>query len=684
VDAGRLIRGLVGDALPVDLEERVAERSDGNPLFIEELLRTWVSVGALAREATGWRLASPAADVPLPPTVQAIYAGQIDDLPTAARQVARRASVAGRRFPERALDPLEVSDWSDGLETLVLRAFLGSVPPDPLLGPAFAYRHALLRDAGYASLGRAERSSLHARLARWLEEAAGTRHGELAELIATHYASALESAPGLARQIGEGLSRDDARRLAAGWFERAAESALAVAAHDAARTLFRRALDHTDDDEVLDRARRWERLGDATAFAGDMDEGGGALERATALFGSVTNDPSATNGARLEARSGYARATASLGKVWCEQIRFEDAVRLADEALDNMGQTEDAQRGRLLYLRAWATYCFQIVPRVEEDLDLALGIARQTGDRELELEATSLLNGLLGDLGKISRDEVLAREQQVGSLAARLGVWPRACRALRFNGNMLVEDRAEEAVPFFDRAAALAEAHGLMEELAWIDYGRSEVGFVSGDWDGAVESGLRAIELAERNAYHRPIVRTWFVLVAIASMRGRRDLIDRAALWFEAERDRFPPSPYGNFMHGAMNAWFRQAGFDTPRFRHRPTCCRCSTKHWDCPAPSPRWRRSVRPGPRSGRRRMPPRSWTAWHGQWVIRSARRSGQAPKRWPAQDSSGRPMRGRGLWRSQPGGHSRTTGAAARPCGSGSAFASSNRSQRPLRRS
>ena len=59
---------------------------------------------------------------------------------------------------------------------------------EPVVGDAFAYRHALLRDAGYASLARAERARLHARLARWLEGAAGDRSDEVAEAIAGHYA----------------------------------------------------------------------------------------------------------------------------------------------------------------------------------------------------------------------------------------------------------------------------------------------------------------------------------------------------------------------------------------------------------------------------------------------------------------------------------------------------------------
>jgi tetratricopeptide (TPR) repeat protein len=542
----------------------VAKRSDGNPLFIEELLRTWISVGTLTGEGEGWRLADPASEVPLPATVQAIYAGQIDDLPPAARQVARRASVAGRRFPERALEPLEIEKPGEAVETLVRRALLAPVPPDPLLGPAFAYRHALLRDAGYASMAKAERSRLHARLAGWLEQAAGARHGEVAELIATHYASALESAPALAREVAEGLDREAVGGLAARWFERAAEAALAVAAHDAARTLLRRALDFTADDAGGDRARLYRRLGDATAFAGDMDEGAAALKQAADLYAGVMADPIANEQRRAEARAGHAQAIAALGNVWCEQLAFREASSLADEALARIGESQDPATGRLLYLRAWATYCFQVTPSVRDDLERALAIANATNDRELELDSSALLTGTLGDLGEITRPELIDRQAQITALASDLGMWPRVPRELRMQAGMLIEDRASEARPLLERAAEIALAHGLTEDVAWIDYARSELGFVSGDWDAALEAGLRAIELGERNAYHRPVVRTWFVVVAIASARGGRDVVERAHRWFDASRDKFPPSPYAKLMHGAMDGWFGDWGLAVP------------------------------------------------------------------------------------------------------------------------
>jgi class 3 adenylate cyclase/tetratricopeptide (TPR) repeat protein len=542
-DAGDLVKALVGDVLPEGLVATIAARSDGNPLFIEELLRTWISVGTLApAEGGGWRLTASADDVPLPATVQAIYSAQIDDLPPQARLAARRGAVAGRRFPVAALDALGVTEAAPAVEILRQRAMVAGPVPDALLGPGYSYRHALLRDAGYASLARAERARLHVRLARWLEQAAGNRSSELSEVIGNHYASALESTPELQHQVAEGIDRSTAGRLAASWFERAAEGALAIAAHDAATALYRRALDLTPEQATLDRARLLERLGAATAFAADMNEGAKALEDSLGLYRSLFGD----------ARRGLSRTLSSLGMVWNQQLRFEDASDLAEDGLRTIGEGDDVETARLLYLRGWSTMMFAIRPGIREDFERALGLARTHGDPALELEAAHAVYQMQVEEGEVTLDQMLEHDRQVIALARELGNWKRVVQTTRMDAAMLAEDRAEESWPLLDQAAEVAEAHGLREEAAWIDYCRSETGFVSGEWERASEAGLRVIEVAERNAYHRAAVRTWFVLTAIAFAQDRRDILEHAHRWFDQHESIFPPSPYRKLMHGAI------------------------------------------------------------------------------------------------------------------------------------
>jgi class 3 adenylate cyclase len=226
--AARLISGLIGDILPPGLVADIGERSDGNPLFIEELLRTWVNLGAIAADGAGWRLVEAPDSVALPSTVQAIYAAQLDDLPWPERTLVRRASVAGRRFPTAALASLDVPEAERTATLLRDRALLNGPVSDALAGQSWSYRHVLLRDVGYASLARAERARLHVRLARWLESIAGDRTASFADRIGGHYEAALGAAPSLARQVADDLDRAGCARVAATWLERAAQAAQAL------------------------------------------------------------------------------------------------------------------------------------------------------------------------------------------------------------------------------------------------------------------------------------------------------------------------------------------------------------------------------------------------------------------------------------------------------------------------
>jgi class 3 adenylate cyclase/tetratricopeptide (TPR) repeat protein len=537
-----LVRELVGEALPAELVGRIAERSAGNPLFVEELLRTWAGVGILAAGEAGWRLAAPAEEVELPLTVQAIYAAQLDDLPPLARAAARRAAVAGRRFPREALPALEVEKPTAALETLVRRALVSEADEDVLLGPSHSYRHALLRDAGYASLARAERARLHVRLADWLAGQPEQSRPALAEVIGRHYAAALASAPALSREIA-GLGRNELRARAAAWFETAARVAIGFAAWASARDLAARALELTGE-EALDHARRLHLLGEATASAVGVDEALPLLEESLEAYRSL--DPEA-------ARMGIVDAACTLGRLVRAQTRFSVAEELAEGLLQELGEREDVATAKLLTLRGNAVLsAWDDFDRARRDGERALALARRAGDPDAELDALQLLTACLDEDDESSRH----RWAEIESLARARGRWELAAGAMRF---VSVDDEPERTLVELDAAAELAEAHGLVEAAAWTEYSRVEVHLAAGTWDDALAVGLRAIEAAEERNLLRVAVRIWFTLRPIALARGRTDLLERAFPLFERLRGS-SDSPYARIMVAAMDLAFAEAG----------------------------------------------------------------------------------------------------------------------------
>ena len=554
-DTAGLIAGLVGDALPTELVQRIAERSDGNPLFVEELLRTWISVGLLVRSSSSWTLTGLAAEVPLPATVHAIYAAQIDDLPPDARDLARRASVAGRRFPRSALAPLGVREPDIGLASLLRRTLVDGPEADSPLGDSYHFRHALLRDAGYLSLTRAERARLHLRLARWLEEEAVSESTALAELVGRHYAAAAESVPALAPEIEHGVTRERASELAATWLERAAEHALGLAAFETAAATLQRALEHTAVERPLDRARRLTLLGEATAYAASMDEGAAWLEEAVAL----AREASATHGS-TEARETYVNAVVSLGTVRNQQIRFSEAGDLANTALEALGAGDDAGTARLLLLRAFSVNAAaDTTEKPRADAERALAISRKLGDAAIELQARERL--------LMIRDDSTPDEwASLADLALAAGRFEVATRALRVQADALVGDQASSALVVVDEADRLAQARGLTESRAWCDYTRAEALFVLGEWDDAVAAGLRAVALGEEHGYHRAAVRTWHTILPIAAARGDVALLARAEGWYAARAGELArvESLYGRVMSSANHLRLAQVGLESP------------------------------------------------------------------------------------------------------------------------
>jgi tetratricopeptide (TPR) repeat protein len=545
-DAEALVQALLGAALPPDLMAALIERADGTPLFIEELLRTWASIGTLVHEGGAWRLAVQPDSVTLPLTVQAIYATQLDDLPPDARAVARRGSVAGRRIPLAALGSLGI-DGRDGLDRLARRAFVHGPLNDTLTGDAYAYRHALLRDAGYASLARAERARLHIAMARWLEGVAGERASLVAEAVAEHYASALASLPAFA--VPDMPDRGALAERAAAWYERAAGSALALSAPEAAARMLARAIELTDAEATTNRARRRLQLGRILASSADLGAAIGEMEAALELS---ADDSEATAAAAYELARGY-----------MQQTRFGEAEQVTASAIERLADSStDAPRARLQALHAWALSAQGRAEGVVEELDAALDVAQASGDPALEVDVLIHSAPALEEVGRGS-DENWAR---LNERARATGRWEQAVIAGRMRALRALDAAPRTGLIGLDEAIDLAAAHGLTEQLGWGHSTRCEALWVMGDWDPAIEAGLRAAELAERYSYQRLGFRTWILLLPIAAARGDGSLAERYERWWAGAQDHSPPSPspYSRMLRAAIAIWLAEATAKPP------------------------------------------------------------------------------------------------------------------------
>lgn len=175
------------------IRERVAERSGGNPFFMEELVRSLVENGVLTGQRGAYRRGNAERMATLPATVQAVIGARIDHLPPADRDLLQLGAIIGKEFQTRILQSVA------GLEPAALAATLGRLcgagllhmteEPDGLL---YSFGHPLIQEVAYATQLKQRRSALHKTVADAMERFYHDRPDEFAGLIAYHLEEAGE------------------------------------------------------------------------------------------------------------------------------------------------------------------------------------------------------------------------------------------------------------------------------------------------------------------------------------------------------------------------------------------------------------------------------------------------------------------------------------------------------------
>jgi class 3 adenylate cyclase/S1-C subfamily serine protease len=235
-ETAELARARLGaKSLPTDLQALILERSGGNPFFAEELVRLLQDRALL--DSHGGRVAlKPGVEVPLPDSIGALIAARLELLSPGRKALLADAAVVGRSFwagAVAAVGPHEPAEVFEGFYDLVAKELVRPERDSSIEGETeFAFVHALVCEVAYGQLTLANRAAKHAALARWLEERAAVRGEDLAEVLAFHYAIALETAgaAGLFELVDE-LEEPTTRYLEFAGGRAAPLDAAAAAAH---------------------------------------------------------------------------------------------------------------------------------------------------------------------------------------------------------------------------------------------------------------------------------------------------------------------------------------------------------------------------------------------------------------------------------------------------------------------
>ena len=487
-ESAHLIANLLGSVgLPADVQARITDAAEGNPLFVEEMLRKLIDERLLERDNGHWSARGDLSEVAVPGTINALLSARLDQLELEERAVIQRASVVGKVFWWGAVTELSPEDdrprVGSNLQTLLRKELVHPDRSGFAGEDAFRFSHILVRDAAYGSMPKRSRADLHRRFAGWLERKAGDRIAEFEEIVGYH----LELAYRYEAELGP--VGDEARAVAEAAAERlAAAGRRALANWDLSATenLLSRAVDLLPATDP----RRLDLLLDLGLALAQSD-----IPRAEAVLSEAVDGARAVGDPVLEARAG-------LRRVFVRMLLDPNIIQL--EALDEVegylarfGEWNDdlglAEGGSLVgMIRFWQGRA----AASETDFERALEHARRAGDRRVEAEILRRL-ALAIDQGSTPAEEGVRRlaavlEQSRGDRKVEIGV-TRARAGLE-----AMRGRFPAAREHIAHAAAMARELGDQVALAAVFRDAGHVETLAGDPVAAETEDRAGFEILER------------------------------------------------------------------------------------------------------------------------------------------------------------------------------------------
>ena len=474
-DSARMAAAVLdADGLPDALRSLIGAKGEGNPFYVEELVKSLEESGVLRREGGRLILSQPLAALAIPGSIHDVIAARIDRLADAPKRVLQLAAVIGREFTRRLVDRLaEIRERTDDFlrELTALELIL-----ERRLYPELAYmfKHALTQDVAYDSLLVQRRRELHALVGRAIEELYGDRVTEHHEMLAHHFSKAedwpraldylIKAAEKASQAFGlrQALALYGDALVAAGHLEDRVPAATLIAIHRARADLF------------------WG-LGE---FVNSRDE----AERLVALTGRLHDRP-AEAGALVQVASALQ---------WIEDFpTAHERVREAIEIAEAVGAQGPLAGG--LYIRGYMNAVNGRLDVAETDLGRALEIGRSMGDANRQALVLHLIALKRGWQGQFRESLVLGDEGIRLARQHRLAIPLLRCL---WNQGIACHEMGHH-----DRAlAVLAEGLALAEKLgddAYISRYLNTVGFVRidcGDFAAGIELSERSYEVTAESS----------------------------------------------------------------------------------------------------------------------------------------------------------------------------------------
>jgi predicted ATPase/class 3 adenylate cyclase len=466
--------------LPTALRELIIEHAEGNPYYIEEMIRILVEDGIIVKEEPAWRIQpSRLSDIRIPPTLTGIIQARLDGLPKQERTILQQASIVGRVFWDAAVShinqgqPLDEARIARILESLQSREMVFQRQPSAFAEAAeYLFKHVLFREVTYETVLLRQRKKYHSLVANWLIGQHGDRVAEMSGLIANHLVKAGRSAE------------------AVDYFQRAGEAAAAKYANQEAADLYRQALDLTPKQEAEKRFSILSRLENIWDLIGDRAAQADAIENLDLIADRLTDQ--------------HKKADVLLKRIWFFYwtSNYPEMLEVAQRVIalsENIAYPGLAQKA--LYALSWVHVQLEDFDEAEKTAQQVLALASQAGDRMGEGNAHNVLCRI--DMARGRYAEALEQVEKFLQIAREIDNQDRELTALN---NLIAihvilgeyKTAREYGVQMLDLAIEVGDR--VMEGNAYINlaWGAS----AQGDWQAAEAYVLKGLALTRE--IHRP------------------------------------------------------------------------------------------------------------------------------------------------------------------------------------
>jgi class 3 adenylate cyclase/tetratricopeptide (TPR) repeat protein len=504
-DSRQLVQDILHKAerVPEELRDTIVNTADGNPFYVEELIKMLIEDQVIIRGPERWKIdTARLTEMRIPPTLTGVLQARLDALPPEERTLLQRASVIGRIFWDSAVVHLHaegdqaIDHPREGLAALSRRDLIRAREQSAFAGAEeYIFKHSILRDVTYESVLRRLRRIYHAQVAEWLIERSGDRISEYASLIAEHYERAGQT------------------QKSVNYFNRASEQALSISAYHEAISLLERALklleeDNLENQKTQEATLKWQ-LGQAYRGLSAYTKAKELFEESLNLFVQINN------------REGIVKALYELG--WLVGYilrRYDDGESYFHESLTLAREIGD-KRGI-----SWALNGLGAMAHWQGDQEKAihhysesLVIAREIDDRARIAGALNNLGLVKNELGQYDEAQQCLEEslQIFRDIGNRAGI---ASPLTNLGRLASAQGRHDDARRLFTEALEIMREIGDKAGVAVALVGLGSVSRLQGDYEEARQRFVESLAINKEIGYRAGIAFTLDDLALVARFQG--------------------------------------------------------------------------------------------------------------------------------------------------------------------